>query len=87
MFWTAKVTAKGQVTLPKGVREYLQLRPGMRVQFILRDGRLQIEPLSDDVMKWYGALRTEGGPADLKEIEGAVRLAIAEEVIRESQSD
>ena len=31
MFWTAKVTAKGQVTLPKGVREYLQLRPGMRV--------------------------------------------------------
>ncbi len=87
MFWTAKVTAKGQVTLPKGVREYLQLRPGMRVQFILRDGRLQIEPLSDDVMKWYGALRTERGPADLKEIEQAVRLAIAEEVIRESQSD
>jgi len=87
MFWTAKVTAKGQVTLPKGVREYLQLRPGMRVQFILRDGRLQIEPLPDDVMKWYGALRTEGEPANLKEIEQAVRLAIAEEVIRESQSN
>lgn len=87
MFWTARVTAKGQITLPKGVREYLQLRPGMRVQFILRDGRLQIEPLPDDVMKWYGALRREGGPTDLEEVEQAVRLAIAGEVVRESQGN
>lgn len=86
MFWTAKVTAKGQVTLPKGVREYLQLRPGMRIRFVLRDGRLHIESEAD-FLKWYGALRTEGRPVDLKEVEQAVRLAIAKEVIRECQGD
>ncbi|MFN3761728.1 MAG: AbrB/MazE/SpoVT family DNA-binding domain-containing protein [Anaerolineae bacterium] len=84
MSWIAKVTTKGQVTLPKSVREYLQLQPGTRIRFVVRDGHLHIEPESD-FLQWYGALRAEGGPADLKEVERAVRLSIAREVVRESQ--
>lgn len=85
MFWIAKVTAKGQVTLPSGVREYLQLRPGERIRFVVHNGHLYIEP-ETDFLQWYGALRTEGEPTDLEEVKRAVRLAIAREVVRESQS-
>lgn len=33
----AKVTSKGQVTIPKAVRERLQIEPGDRVSFDVRD--------------------------------------------------
>jgi AbrB family looped-hinge helix DNA binding protein len=32
---TATVTSKGQVTIPRKVREALRLRPGDRVDFVL----------------------------------------------------
>jgi AbrB family looped-hinge helix DNA binding protein len=34
---TATITAKGQTTIPKSVRERLHLGPGDRVEFILQD--------------------------------------------------
>lgn len=33
----ATITAKGQTTIPKSVREWLRLGPGDRVEFILQD--------------------------------------------------
>lgn len=35
----AKMTSKGQLTVPKGVREALSLEPGDRVLFEVEDGR------------------------------------------------
>ena len=36
---TATITAKGQTTIPKSVRDRLNLKPGDRVEFIVRDDR------------------------------------------------
>ena len=42
----AKVTSKGQVTLPKLIRERLGIQTGSRIRFIVdSDGRLQGEPV------------------------------------------
>ena len=39
------VTSKGQVTIPKAVRDYLGLGPGSRVSFErMPDGRVEIVP-------------------------------------------
>ena len=39
------MTSKGQVTIPKAVRDYLGLGPGSRVSFERRpDGRVEIVP-------------------------------------------
>jgi AbrB family looped-hinge helix DNA binding protein len=35
----AKLTSKGQITVPKAVRESLELEPGDQVLFRLEDGR------------------------------------------------
>jgi antitoxin PrlF len=40
------VTAKGQVTIPKAVRELLGLRPGMKVDFrMVADGQVIVVPI------------------------------------------
>lgn len=36
----ATITAKGQVTLPKALRDQLQLSPGDRVEFIVEEGNV-----------------------------------------------
>lgn len=38
----ATITSKGQVTIPKGIRERLELEPGERVEFVLDDGELTV---------------------------------------------
>lgn len=38
----ATITSKGQVTIPKGIRERLELEPGERVEFVLEDGELTV---------------------------------------------
>ncbi len=53
------VTSKGQVTLPKKVREALGLVPGSQVEFELRDGQVLLRKrVSDEKLaRWQGYLR------------------------------
>ena len=55
---TAKVTSKGQVTIPKEVREKLGVRPGEAVGFEERDGVLVITKAvtKSPFDKWVGRL-------------------------------
>ena len=54
-----RVTSKGQVTIPKAVREKLGVKPGDEVEFVEEDGavrvRRRIDPAAID--KWVGYLR------------------------------
>ena len=36
------VTAKGQTTLPKAVRDALSVKPGDRVRYVIQDGEVRI---------------------------------------------
>ena len=87
MLWTVKITSEGQITLPKELREYLGLRPGDQVTFLVRNGEVLVEPPSRDILEWYGALRGQSPEetTDLYEVREAVRQAIAKEIVREGQ--
>lgn len=39
---TTTVTSKGQVTIPKEIRQKLGIRKGTRVEFVLVDGRVEL---------------------------------------------
>lgn len=39
----------GRLVVPKAVRDATRLRPGTRVRFRVRDGRIEIEPVPLDV--------------------------------------
>jgi antitoxin PrlF len=63
----AKVTSKGQITLPKKVREKLGVHPGEKVGFEERNGLIYIQKTvtSSPFEKWVGRLRKlEGQQSD-----------------------
>jgi antitoxin PrlF len=64
---TAKLTSKGQITLPKKIREKLGVHPGETVGFEEKDDLLIIRKLvaKSPFDKWVGALQhLEGRRSD-----------------------
>jgi AbrB family looped-hinge helix DNA binding protein len=58
---TATLTSKGQLTLPKPIRELLRLDAGDKVDFIVSDDRTVIlRPATVDVRELKGFLRKKG---------------------------
>lgn len=72
---TAKVTSKGQITIPKPVRDRLGIRPGDEVEFIEDDGQFRVRrrPASSAFARHRGCLKhLRGQVADdiVKELRG-----------------
>ena len=44
---THRVGPKGQVVIPKDMREQLGIGPGDEVEFVLEDGAVRVEPVRD----------------------------------------
>ena len=55
---TAKITSKGQITLPRAVRERLGLKPGDEVQFVEDESGVHVKrpPKKNRLDKWVGYL-------------------------------
>ncbi len=61
---TATITSKGQIMIPKAVRDSLHLRSGDRVAFFLHgDGEAMFKPLTKSVDEVYGRLHRAGQTA------------------------
>jgi AbrB family looped-hinge helix DNA binding protein len=59
----ATLTSKGQLVIPKAIREYLRLQPGDRLDFLITDdGDVIIRPVVTDVRELKGLLHTPGRP-------------------------
>lgn len=81
---TATITSKGQLTVPKEIRDRLGLKPGDRVEFVPSDDDRVVmrkrRTLSlDEVM---GSLPTNGITRTLEEMEEDLGRAIVESVMR-----
>jgi AbrB family looped-hinge helix DNA binding protein len=60
---SSTVTRKGQVTIPKPVRDLLGIRPGTEVSFDLApDGRVVLTTLVPRPATTYGRFRGAAGP-------------------------
>ena len=54
---TSTLTTKGQITIPKSVRDSLGLRTGDRVSFVLRgDSEAILKPMTKSVEEVFGTL-------------------------------
>jgi antitoxin PrlF len=60
----ARVTSKGQITVPKAVRDALGLEPSSVVEFEVRDGHAVIRKAGAGILAWYGAVTPRERPED-----------------------
>ncbi|HEY9638382.1 MAG TPA: AbrB/MazE/SpoVT family DNA-binding domain-containing protein [Coleofasciculaceae cyanobacterium] len=72
----ATVTTKGQITIPKEIRDYLKLETGSKIEFVIDEsGNVKIVPLNVPVEALSGVLHRPGmKTATIEEME----IAIAE---------
>lgn len=76
---TSTVNGEGQITLPEEIRTALNLQPGDRLDFILENGRVYVQPVDVDVRSLSGLLyKPDRRPVSLAEMEAAIALGARE---------
>ena len=79
----ALITSKGQVTIPKEVRERLRLRAGHKLRFVVENGdRVVITPLSKRLSELAGILPKPRRAVTLEQMDEGIRRAAAERYLR-----
>lgn len=69
----AMVNSKGQVTLPKPIRDRLGLKAGDRIAFAIEeDGTLRVTPITGSVMALAGVLPQPATPLSQDEMDEAI---------------
>lgn len=70
----ATITTKGQVTIPKEIRDYLKLETGSKVEFVIdENGNVKIVPLNVPIEALSGVLHRPGmKTATIEEMESAI---------------
>jgi AbrB family looped-hinge helix DNA binding protein len=70
------ITAKGQTTIPKAIREHLGLKPGAKVKFFVgRDGRVTILPVLP-ASALRGMVKYDGPPVSIEEMDAGIAEAV-----------
>jgi AbrB family looped-hinge helix DNA binding protein len=78
----AMLSSKNQATIPKPVRQYLNLKPGDRFKFFLQpDGAVVILP-KIRVSKLKGSVPKLGRPVSVEEMNAAIEAGAAERIQR-----
>jgi antitoxin PrlF len=76
------LTSKGQATIPKAIRDHLQLKPGDRVKFFVHpDGTVVLLPkLPPSALR--GIVKPRNPPVSIEQMGEAAAAGAAEHVIR-----
>ena len=81
---SATMDSRGQLVIPKDVREHLGLRPGNRLDFIVQDnGDILLRPVVSDVRRLAGILHRPGRKAvSIEKMNRAIADAVAGHFLR-----
>lgn len=71
----ATITSKGQITIPKEIRDYLKLDTGSKVDFVIDEkGQVKIIPLNIPIQSLSGILHRPGiKAATIEEMEQSIQ--------------
>lgn len=75
----ATITSKGQVTVPKPIRDRLKLKPGDRIDFVLDAGdEVRVVPVTASVKQLKGMVPKPKRPVTLQQMDDAITSAYAQ---------
>jgi AbrB family looped-hinge helix DNA binding protein len=76
----ATLTSRGQVTIPKSVRDSLLLKSGDKVEFVITESReALIRPITMNIDDVFGRLHNRArGPVSVEKMDKGIRRKIRE---------
>jgi antitoxin PrlF len=79
----ATMTSKGQLTLPREIRERLGVRTGGKLRFAIEDGnRVTVSARRSSIQDSFGMLGKPPRSATLEEMDEAIRRAVVDRYLR-----
>jgi len=72
------VTRKGQVTIPKLVRDRLGVKQGEKVLFVLRGDEIVLKVIRGNILDLKGTVRPRSHPEDFEAIRKSVKHVLSE---------
>jgi len=84
MVLAAKMTSKGQITIPKEVRRLLKAEVGSVIVFEKEDERFFLRP-TKTLLDYRGYLKGRKKPADFETLREKAKEYLAEKVAREKR--
>ncbi|WP_448589402.1 AbrB/MazE/SpoVT family DNA-binding domain-containing protein [Thermodesulfobium sp.] len=77
------LTKKSQVTLPKQIRDFLGVKAGERISFVIEDNTVKIVPIKSKLEENFGKVKPIQKPEDFKQIREFVEQKIVQEAANE----
>jgi len=74
------VTRKGQVTIPKLVRDRLGVKEGEKVLFVLRGDEIVLKVIRGNILDLKGTVRPHSHPEDFEAIRTSVKHVLSKKV-------
>ncbi len=69
----AKITSKGQITIPKDIRQHLKIDQGDKIEFFVgENGVVIISPIKSDVRKLKGIIAKPEKPVSIDDMKNAI---------------
>ena len=70
----SKITSKGQITVPKAVREALVVYPGDRIRFVIHDdATVTVEAETVDLTSLRGMVKPSGRHVTIEQMDKAIK--------------
>jgi len=73
----SKITIRGQTTIPKPIREYLELEPGDRVLFVIKEREVVLQPVRDTLLDLRGSIAPREKPEDFDKVRAKVQKQVS----------
>lgn len=69
----AKLTSKGQITIPKDIRQHLKIDQGDKIEFFVgENGVVIISPIKSDVRELKGIIPKPNKPVSIEDMKKAI---------------
>ena len=75
------ITQKGQTTIPKEIRELLNLKPNDKVFYIIEGQKVVLKPLHGDILELRGSVSSTDRPTDFDDILKKTRKKVAKKIV------
>ena len=78
----SRITQKGQVTIPKAIRDRLGVKEGEKVLFVMRGEEVVLKVVKGTILDLRGSVQPSAHSEDFDKIRQSVRQSVAKRVAR-----